>query len=35
LRAGGSFSLTFENPGTYEYCCSVHPGIGGVVIVEG
>jgi len=30
----GSFSFTFEEPGTYEYYCSIHPYMTGTVIVE-
>ena len=34
VAGGGSFSFTFEEPGTYEYYCSFHPGMSGVVTVE-
>jgi plastocyanin len=34
VPGGGSFSFTFEEPGTYEYFCSIHPGMSGVVVVE-
>lgn len=34
VPAGESFSYTFEEPGTYEYFCSLHPGMDGTVIVE-
>ena len=30
-----SFSITFENPGTYDYICMVHPWMTGRVIVQG
>jgi plastocyanin len=30
-----SFSVTFENPGTYDYICMVHPWMTGTVIVQG
>ncbi len=30
-----SFSVTFENPGTYDYICGVHPWMTGRVIVQG
>ena len=30
----GNFSFTFEEPGTYEYYCSIHPYMTGTVIVE-
>jgi len=35
VAGGGSFSFTFEEPGTYEYFCGFHPGMSGVVIVQG
>ncbi|MFN2290989.1 MAG: plastocyanin/azurin family copper-binding protein [Anaerolineae bacterium] len=31
---GETFQFTFEEPGTYEYFCSIHPGMDGTVIVE-
>lgn len=31
---GGTFSFTFDTPGTYPYHCSIHPGMEGTVIVE-
>lgn len=34
LGAGGSFSHTFTEPGTYEYYCSLHPSMTGTVVVE-
>jgi amicyanin len=34
VASGGTFSFTFEDPGTYEYHCTIHPGMDGVVIVE-
>jgi plastocyanin len=34
LRTGDKFSFKFDEPGTYEYYCSIHPGIGGKVIVQ-
>ncbi len=34
IGAGGSFSFTFEVPGTYNYFCSIHAGMDGVVVVE-
>lgn len=34
LDGGGSFSFTFEEPGTYDYFCRFHPGMSGVVVVE-
>jgi plastocyanin len=36
LASGGSFSQTFEEPGTYTYFCQIHPGrMQGTVVVEG
>jgi plastocyanin len=34
VPAGGTFSFTFTEPGTYNYYCKIHPGMDGVVIVE-
>lgn len=34
VPAGGSFSFEFDEPGTYEYFCRIHPGMDAVVIVE-
>jgi plastocyanin len=31
---GGSYSVTFTEPGTYAYTCGVHPFMEGTVIVE-
>lgn len=28
-----SYSVTFENPGTYSYACAIHPGMTGTVVV--
>ncbi len=30
-----SFTVTFEQPGTYEYFCAFHPGMYGIVTVAG
>ena len=30
-----SFTMTFEEPGTYEYFCAFHPGMYGIVTVAG
>lgn len=30
---GGSYSLTFYQPGTYDYICGIHPDMRGSVIV--
>jgi plastocyanin len=33
VGAGGTFSFTFDEPGTYPYYCSIHAGMDGVVTV--
>ena len=35
ILAGSSFSFTFNEAGTYEYFCMVHPWMTGIVIVGG
>jgi amicyanin len=34
LDTDGKFSFTFTTPGSYEYFCSLHPHMTGVVVVE-
>ena len=34
VRAGGQFSFTFQNAGTFTYHCTIHPGMVGVVTVR-
>ena len=34
LKTGESFSVTFNEPGTYRYRCSIHPRITGTVTVN-
>jgi plastocyanin len=34
LDTGDKFSFTFMTPGTYEYFCSLHPHMTGVVVVQ-
>lgn len=34
LSKGGTFSHTFNSPGTYEYHCGIHPSMKAKVIVE-
>ena len=31
---GGTFEYTFDDAGRYEYFCSIHPDMRGVIIVE-
>lgn len=33
-QSSGAFEYTFEQPGTYEYACTIHPGMDGSVVVE-
>ena len=35
LAQGGTFSFTFETPGTYDYICSLHPNMTGQIVVTG
>jgi plastocyanin len=35
LQKGDTFSYTFDEPGTYDYICSLHPSMKGQVIVTG
>lgn len=35
LGANASYSRTFEEPGTYNYYCKIHPTMRGTVVVEG
>jgi plastocyanin len=34
VNAGQTFSFTFDEAGTYNYYCRIHPGMDGVIIVE-
>jgi plastocyanin len=34
MTSTGTFSRTFTAPGRYEYCCTFHAGMTGVIIVE-
>ena len=34
IKAGGDFKFTFQNPGTFDYFCQVHPWMTGQVIVS-
>ena len=33
IQGGGTFSYIFEEPGTYEYYCSYHPGMSATITV--
>lgn len=35
VSAGGSFSFTFTEPGTFDYVCAIHPSMEGTITVEG
>jgi plastocyanin len=35
LSGGQRFSMRFTKPGTFEYVCTIHPGMSGKVIVSG
>ncbi len=35
LAQGGTFSFTFDTPGTYDYICSLHPNMTGQIVVTG
>jgi plastocyanin len=34
IAGGGTFSYTFDQPGTYDYYCRIHQGMNGQVIVQ-
>jgi plastocyanin len=34
IAAGGSFSFTFQNAGTFPYHCTIHPGMVGTLMVQ-
>lgn len=34
IDSGGTFSFTFEEAGSYDYFCTLHPGMSGQVVVE-
>lgn len=35
LEQGDTFSYTFDEPGTYDYICSLHPNMTGQIVVTG
>ena len=34
LDTGESFAVTFDQPGTYRYFCSIHPQMEGTIVVQ-
>ncbi len=34
LPNGATYEMTFDEPGTYEYVCGIHPNMAGTVIVK-
>lgn len=34
LGTGGTYSRTFDTPGTFAYACGIHPNMKGTVVVE-
>jgi plastocyanin len=34
LDTGESFAVTFDQPGTYHYFCSIHPHMEGTIVVQ-
>lgn len=34
LQPGEDFSYTFTDAGSYNYVCTIHPGMNGVIVVE-
>lgn len=34
IMTGGSYSHTFDQPGTYPYTCTLHSGMAGTVVVQ-
>ena len=34
IMTGGSYSHTFDQPGTYPYTCTLHAGMAGTVVVQ-
>jgi plastocyanin len=33
LKPGAAFSFTFAKEGTYDYACTIHPGMTGTIVV--
>ena len=34
LLSGASFDATFEQPGTFDYACAIHPSMTGTIVVS-
>jgi plastocyanin len=34
LNQGDKFEFTFDNPGSFDYSCSIHPSMTGKIVVE-
>lgn len=34
IPSNGTFSFKFDNPGTYDYSCGIHPSMKGQIIVK-
>jgi plastocyanin len=34
MQTGQTFSYTFNNPGTFEYYCTLHPSMVGEIVVS-
>jgi plastocyanin len=34
IAPGGQFSFAFQNAGTFQYHCAIHPGMVGTVVVR-
>jgi plastocyanin len=34
LNPGGTFARTFDTPGTFNYTCTLHPGMNGTITVQ-
>ena len=34
IQTGGTYSVTFNQPGTYTYHCAIHPSMTGTIVVQ-